>query len=102
MAGADVGIAMGSGTDVARESACVLLLGNNLLRLAETVGIARKCRMIIFQNFGGTFAVDLAGIGLAAAGQLSPLAAAFIHVSSESAVHSELGAASACPSRQRE
>ncbi len=83
LAGADVGVAMGSGTDLARESADILLLGNDLERFAETIRVARSCRRIIFQNFGGTIFVDLAGIVLAAAGQLSPLWAAAIHVGSE-------------------
>lgn len=80
---ADVGVAMGSGTDVARESADVLLLGNDLLRLVETLHIARRCRRIIMQNFTGTLVVDGIGVGLAAFGLLDPLLAAFIHVSSE-------------------
>ncbi len=80
---ASVGVAMGSGTDVARESADVVLLGNDLSRFAETVGIARWTRRIIWQNFAGTIAVDLVGIGLAAAGLLAPTLAAFIHVASE-------------------
>jgi heavy metal translocating P-type ATPase len=80
---ANVGVAMGSGTDVAQESAAVLLLGNDLLKLIETLRIARRCRRIIMQNFVGTLLVDSAGIGLAAVGLLSPLFAAFIHVSSE-------------------
>ena len=83
LAGADVGIAMGSGTDIARETADVLLLGNNLLRFAETVRVARHCRAIIFENFAGTVFVDLVGIGLASAGILKPLSAAAIHVTSE-------------------
>jgi P-type E1-E2 ATPase len=80
---ASVGVAMGSGTDVARESANILLIGNDLSRFVETVMIARKCRRIILQNFTGTLVVDGIGIGLAAAGILNPLLAAFIHVSSE-------------------
>ena len=80
---ADVGVAMGSGTDVARESADVVLLGNDLLRFAETLAVARRTRRIIWQNFVGTVAVDTLGIALAAAGLLDPLLAAFIHVSSE-------------------
>jgi P-type Cu+ transporter len=80
---ASVGVAMGSGTDVARESADVVLLGNDLLKFVETVRIARRTRRIIMQNFGGTLAVDMVGMGLAAAGLLSPLLAAFIHVTSE-------------------
>ena len=80
---ATVGVAMGSGTDVARESADVVLIGNDLERFVETVRIARQCRAIIFQNFYGTLIVDSIGIGLAAAGLLNPLLAAFIHVASE-------------------
>ncbi len=59
---ANVGVAMGSGTDVARESANVVLLGNDLLKFVETLKIARHCRGIIFQNFIGTLLVD--GIGI--------------------------------------
>jgi Cu+-exporting ATPase len=80
---ANVGVAMGSGTDVARESANVVLLGNDLNKFAETVAIARWTRRIIWQNFAGTIAVDLAGIIMAAAGLLHPTLAAFIHVASE-------------------
>jgi Cd2+/Zn2+-exporting ATPase/Cu+-exporting ATPase len=80
---ASVGVAMGSGTDVARESADVVLLGNDLARFAETLAIARWTRRIIWQNFAGTLAVDAVGIGLAAAGLLNPTLAAFIHVASE-------------------
>ena len=80
---ANVGVAMGSGTDVARESASVVLLGNDLLKFVETVRLARRTRRTILQNFVGTIAVDGVGIGLAAMGLLNPLLAAFIHVSSE-------------------
>ena len=80
---ATVGVAMGSGTDVARECADVVLIGNDLEKFVETVRIARRCRAIIFQNFYGTLIVDTIGIGMAAAGLLNPLIAAFIHVASE-------------------
>ena len=80
---ANVGVAMGSGTDVARESADIVLIGNDLLKFVETVKIARWCRSIIRQNFIGTIAVDTVGVALAAFGMLSPLLAALIHVSSE-------------------
>ncbi len=80
---ASVGVAMGSGTDVARESADVVLLGNDLVKFTETLAIARRTRRIIWQNFAGTITVDVVGVGLAAFGLLSPLFAAFIHVASE-------------------
>jgi len=82
---AQIGVAMGSGTDVARESADVVLLGNDLLKFAETLKIARRTRRIIWANFAGTIGVDALGITLAACGLLSPLLAAFIHVVSEMA-----------------
>jgi heavy metal translocating P-type ATPase len=80
---ANVGIAMGSGTDVARESADVILIGNDLSKLVETLRVARRCRGIIMQNFVGTLVVDSVGVGMAAFGFLNPLLAAFIHVTSE-------------------
>jgi P-type E1-E2 ATPase len=80
---AHVGIATGSGTDVARESAQVVLLGNDLIKFVATLHLARRMRRIILQNFAGTLAVDGVGVGLAAFGFLNPLLAAFIHVASE-------------------
>jgi heavy metal translocating P-type ATPase len=80
---AQVGVAMGSGTEVARESADVVLLGNDLAKFAYTLGLARRTRRIIWINFAGTIGVDAVGIGLAAFGFLNPLFAAFIHVASE-------------------
>jgi Cd2+/Zn2+-exporting ATPase/Cu+-exporting ATPase len=80
---ATVGVAMGAGTDVARESANVVLIGNDLSKLVETLSIARRCHRTIMQNFVGTLVVDSIGVGLAAFGFLNPLLAAFIHVSSE-------------------
>lgn len=80
---ATVGVAMGAGTDVARESADVVLIGNDLEKFVETVRVARNCRRIILQNFYGTLIVDTIGIGLAAFGYLNPLLATFIHVASE-------------------
>jgi Cd2+/Zn2+-exporting ATPase/Cu+-exporting ATPase len=83
LAEASVGVAMGSGTDVARESADIVLLGNDLLKFTETLEIARWTRRIIWWNFAGTLGVDAIGIALASAGLLSPTLAAFIHVTSE-------------------
>ncbi len=80
---ANLGIAMGSGTDIAKESADVVLIGNDLGKLVETLRIARRTRAIIWQNFAGTIGVDALGIALAALGFLNPLLAAFIHVGSE-------------------
>ena len=83
LAQAAVGVAMGSGTAVAMESADVVLIGNDLGKFVDTVEIARRCRRVISQNFVGTLVVDGLGVGLAAFGFLDPLLAAFIHVASE-------------------
>ena len=83
LAKATVGVAMGSGTDVARESSDIVLIGSDLTKLVETIRIARRCHRTIMQNFAGTLIVDSIGVGLAAFGFLNPLLAAFIHVSSE-------------------
>ena len=80
---ASVGVAMGSGTDVARESAPVVLLGNDLRTFVETLRIARRWRRIVMANFAGTLLVDTVGVSLAAFGLLGPLLAAFVHVASE-------------------
>ena len=80
---ANVGIAMGSGTEIARESANVLLLGNDLLKVVEVIKIARRCHGIIMTNFAGTLAVDTVGVALAAFGFLNPVLAVLIHVTSE-------------------
>ncbi len=80
---ASLGIAMGAGTDIAKDSADIILIGNDLLKLVDTLQIARRTRSVIWQNFAGTLIVDAIGIGLAATGYLSPVIAAFIHVGSE-------------------
>jgi heavy metal translocating P-type ATPase len=83
LAQASVGVAMGSGTDVACESADIVLFGNDLFKFVETLRLARQCRRIILANFVGTLLVDGLGVGLAAFGLLNPLLAAFIHVASD-------------------
>jgi heavy metal translocating P-type ATPase len=85
LAQATVGVAMGSGTDVARESSNIVLIGSDLIKFADTVRLARRCHRTIIHNFVGTLVVDSIGVGLAAFGFLNPLLAAFIHVSSEMA-----------------
>jgi heavy metal translocating P-type ATPase len=80
---ASVGVAMGSGTDVATETANVVLLGDNLLEFVTALKIARRVHGVIMVNFAGTLIVDGIGVLLASLGYLNPLFAAFIHVSSE-------------------
>ncbi|WP_167149123.1 cation-translocating P-type ATPase [Actinomyces sp. ZJ308] len=85
LSAADVGIAMGTGTDVAREAGDVVLVGSAPTDLVETVRVARRARRIIMVNFVGTVVVDVAGMIAAGLGVLGPVAAALVHVVSESA-----------------
>mgnify|MGYP003386628130 CR=1 FL=1 len=78
-----VGVAVGSGTDVAVESAAVVLLGSNLLKFVECIRIARQCRRIILSNFAITIVIDIAGMALAFFGLLPPVFAALVHAISE-------------------
>jgi Cd2+/Zn2+-exporting ATPase/Cu+-exporting ATPase len=80
---AEVGVAVGSATDVALESADIMLIGNDLLKFVETIAIARKCRRVIYTNFVGTLVVDSVGMVLAMVGVLNPLVAGLVHVGSE-------------------
>ena len=99
LAKADVGIAMGGGTDIARESSDVILVSSDPRDLVTTLRTARRARRIVTFNFIGTVTVDLAGIVLAASGLLSPVVAAFVHVGSETAFI--LNSARLIPGRQR-
>lgn len=85
LAKADVGIAMGTGTHIARETSDVVLISSDLADLTTTLRIARRARRIVMANFIGTIAVDLVGMALAAFGVLGPVLAAIVHVGSESA-----------------
>jgi len=80
---AHVGIAMGTATAVALESADIALANNNLNKIVEAIRISRQCLNVISFNFWGTVTVDTAGIILAFMGYLTPLLAALIHVVSE-------------------
>jgi heavy metal translocating P-type ATPase len=85
LARADVGIAMGGGADIARESSDVVLISSDLNDLVRAVAVARRARRIVMFNFAGTIAVDLIGMLLASFGLLSPVFAALVHVGSETA-----------------
>lgn len=84
LAKADVGIAMGrSGTDVAIETADVVLMTEDLTKIPYLLKTSRRSLFAIKQNFFGTLFVDGLGFILAFVGVINPLLAAIIHVSSE-------------------
>lgn len=76
LAAADVGVALGSGTDISRHSAGVCLLGNDLSRLPWLVRLAQRTVKTVQWNLFWAFAYNIAGIGLAASGWLHPVFAA--------------------------
>jgi heavy metal translocating P-type ATPase len=73
---ADVGIAVGTGSELAVSNSDVALLGSDLHGVAGAVGIARATSAVILQNFGWAMGYNLSAIPLAAAGLLDPLVAA--------------------------
>ena len=83
LARASVGIGMGAGTDVAIEEADVVLMTNDLRKIADVVKLSKKAYRTIMTNFYGTVTVDGVGVTLAFLGFLSPVLAAGIHVVSE-------------------
>ncbi len=77
LAAAEVGIAMGSGTDVAMETAGITLMRPRPVLVPAALDIARRTRRKIRQNLFWAFAYNVTGIPVAAAGLLDPAVAAF-------------------------
>ena len=78
LAGADVGIAVGSATDLAREAAAVVLPPGGLWMLPWVVDVARAVRATILTNLAWAFGYNLIAVGLAMAGVLQPVWAAAV------------------------
>lgn len=76
LAGAQVSIAMGSGSQLAQASADMVLLSENLQQLPFAVRTARRMQIIIKQNFLWTIVYNLIAIPLAATGLIAPWMAA--------------------------
>ena len=75
LAAADVGIAMGSGTDVAMHAAGITLMRGDVGLIPAALDISRRTVGKIRQNLFWAFIYNIAGIPLAALGYLSPVVA---------------------------
>jgi Cu2+-exporting ATPase len=91
LAAADIGIAMASGSDIAMESADVVLMRSDLKSVVQAIELSRKTFRIIKQNLFWAFFYNVAAIPLAMAGLLNPIvAAAAMAISSVTVVMNSL------------
>ena len=91
LAAADLGIALGSGTDIAVAAADVTLLRGGITALPTAFGLARATLHTIRRNLVAAFVYNIICIPIAAAGLLSPvLASAAMSLSSVSVLLSSL------------
>ena len=91
LAAADVGIAMGTGTDVAMHTAGITLMRGDPALVADALDISRRTYAKIRQNLFWAFIYNLVGVPLAALGMLNPvLAGAAMALSSVSVVTNAL------------
>ena len=78
LSASDVGIALGCGTDLSRDSASICLLGDDLSRIPWSIELARRTRRVIRWNLIWAFGYNGLGVACAAVGWLNPALAAFL------------------------
>ena len=86
LAAADLGIAVGSASDVAKEAGGIVLVGDSLAGVAASLRLGRATMRAIRQNLFWAFAYNVVAIPLAAGGRLSPAWAAGFMAASDVAV----------------
>ncbi|MBI4344249.1 MAG: cation-translocating P-type ATPase [Euryarchaeota archaeon] len=87
LAQADVGISLGkAGTDVAIETADIILMGDDVRKVAMTMKISKHTLGVINQNFLASIGINFLGLSMASVGLLPPLQAAVLHNTSTLAV----------------
>jgi Cu+-exporting ATPase len=86
LATACVGVSLADGADLARETAGVCLLGDDLRRLPEALVLARRTVRVVRQNLFWALFYNVVGIGFAVAGWLNPVVAAAAMVASSALV----------------
>jgi len=76
LAAADVGCAIGSGSEAALTTSDIALVGNDLQGVPAALGVASATYAVILENFGWAMGYNVSALPLAAAGLLDPLVAA--------------------------